>query len=176
MIIYSIGHSTRPLDEFLGLLRRCDIKQLADVRAFPGSRRYPWYNRESLAAELAQRGIAYSHHPELGGRRSPLPNSLNKAWRNHGFRGYADLMETPAFDAALESLIAQATRAPTVLMCAEAVPWRCHRQLIADALVARGVAVQHILDSRISAHTMTRFAAVRDDRVSYRGDTSGTLP
>lgn len=166
-VVYTIGHSTREIDRFIGLLERERIEHVADVRSFPGSRRYPQFGRDALAASLAARGIGYSHHPELGGRRHARPDSPNGAWRNESFRGYADYMLTPAFATALDGLMELAARERTAIMCAEAVPWRCHRSLISDALVARGVDVQHILDARTGPHHLTPFAIVRDDVVYY---------
>lgn len=166
-VVYTIGHSTRDLDDFLALLDREHIEHLADVRSFPGSRRYPQFGREALAASLAARGIQYSHHPALGGRRHARADSPNGAWRNESFRGYADYMQTPEFAAALDGLLALAERERTVIMCAEAVPWRCHRSMISDALVARGVHVRHILDSRTEPHRMTSFAIVKGGTLYY---------
>jgi len=165
--IYTIGHSTRELDAFLTLLQREGIQQLADVRTFPMSRRYPHFNRESLSRALADAGIAYAHYPELGGRRTPRRDSGNAAWRNAGFRGYADYMESREFAEGIERLVASASHLTTAIMCAEAVPWRCHRSLIADALTVRGVDVRHILDAGTKPHALTSFAVVRDGRVSY---------
>ncbi|HET7564372.1 MAG TPA: DUF488 domain-containing protein [Gemmatimonadaceae bacterium] len=172
MTVYTIGHSTRSLDDFVALLQREGVRHLADVRTFPASRRYPHFNREPLALALAEAGIAYSHHPALGGRRTPKRDSRNTAWRNAGFRGYADYMEGEAFASGLDALLATAAASPTAIMCAEAVPWRCHRSLIADALVARGVDVQHILDAGSKPHTLTSFAVARDGRVSYTAPPS----
>ena len=165
--VYTIGHSTRELDRFVALLDREHVRHVADVRSFPGSRRYPQFGREALAASLAARGIGYSHHPDLGGRRRAREDSPNGAWRNASFRGYADYMSTQAFARSLDDLIDLAARERTAIMCAEAVPWRCHRSLIADALVARGVSVQHILDARTEPHRLTPFAVVREGVVYY---------
>jgi uncharacterized protein (DUF488 family) len=142
---YTIGHSTRAIDELLDLLAENGVRLLVDVRRFPGSRRYPHFGREALAAALAERGIGYRHEPDLGGRRAPGPRSPNTAWRVAGFRGYADHMATPAFRDALARVEDSAARMPTAVLCAEAVPWRCHRQLIADARVSDGIEVRHIL-------------------------------
>lgn len=166
-VVYTIGHSTRDLDDFIALLEREQIAHLADVRSVPGSRRYPHFGRDALAASLVERGIRYSHHPALGGRRHARANSPNGGWRNESFRGYADYMSTPEFATALDDLMALATRERTAIMCAEAVPWRCHRSMIADALVARGVDVRHILDARAQPHRMTSFAIVTDGVVHY---------
>jgi uncharacterized protein (DUF488 family) len=167
MTIYTIGHSTRDLQDFLALLRRDDIRQLADVRSFPASRRYPHFNRDPLARALTDAGIAYSLHQALGGRRTPRRDSRNAGWRNAGFRGYADYMESEAFAAGLDALVSLAAGGPTAIMCAEAVPWRCHRSLIADALTVRGVDVRHILDAGTRPHVLTSFAMVRDGTLSY---------
>lgn len=167
--VFTIGHSTRALDEFIGLLKREGVSHLADVRAFPFSRRHPHFNGEQLAPALPEAGIAYTHFPSLGGRRSARKDSRNSAWRNSGFRGYADYMETDAFRAALDSLLAVGSLEPTAIVCAEAVPWRCHRSLISDALTARGVEVLHILDKGVKPHTLTSFARVVDGEIRYDG-------
>jgi uncharacterized protein (DUF488 family) len=147
--VFTVGHSTRPIEDLLALLAEHGVRTLVDVRRFPGSRRHPQYSRDALAASLAEAGIQYVHEPGLGGRRAARPDSPHTAWRVEAFRGYADYMETPEFQAALERLIRRAedqTEGQTVaILCAEAVPWRCHRRLISDALVARGVQVMHIL-------------------------------
>ena len=165
--LYTIGHSTRTLDDLLALLEREGIRSLTDVRTFPGSRRYPHFNRETLAAALEARSIGYAHAPALGGRRRPRADSRNVAWRNEGFRGYADYMESDEFTGALDALLAAASRSLTTVMCAEAVPWRCHRSLIADAALARGARVVHVLDARSAEHVLTSFARVEGDRVRY---------
>src|SRR5437870_10641503 len=145
-MIYTVGHSTRSLETFLALLAEHQIRLLVDVRRYPASRRYPHFAQEPLAAALEAVGIAYRHDADLGGRRAARRDSANTAWRSAGFRGYADYMETPAFEDALARLRELARARPTAILCAEAVPWRCHRQLIADALVARGEEVGHIFD------------------------------
>src|SRR5688500_6609872 len=155
--IYTIGHSTRTLEAFLGLLAREDIRFLFDVRRFPGSRRHPQFASAALAAELRAAGIEYRHMPSLGGRRDADPLSRHVGWRNASFRGYADHMATAEFQAALDEVIEVGERIPATVMCAEAVPWRCHRNLIADALVARGREVRHILDAVTKPHTLTSF-------------------
>lgn len=165
--MYTIGHSTRTIDEFLALLEREGIRHLADVRTYPASRRHPHFNADALRRALDERGIAYTHHPSLGGRRRPVADSANTGWRNAGFRGYADHMRTPEFGGALVELEALAARTVTTVMCAEAVPWRCHRTLIADALVARGDEVRHIMDAGAKLHALTPFAVVHDGRVTY---------
>jgi uncharacterized protein (DUF488 family) len=165
--VYTIGHSTRALDDFIALLEREGIRHLVDVRTYPASRRYPHFNGDALAAALAARGIAYTHAPALGGRRRPRKDSINTGWRNEQFRGYADHMSTPEFRAGVDTLVNAARDERTTVMCAEAVPWRCHRSLLADALVARGVPVLHILDAKTDPHKLTKFAVVRGDEVTY---------
>jgi uncharacterized protein (DUF488 family) len=167
LTIYTIGHSTRSFADFLALVERSRIERLVDVRAFPGSRRHPQFNRDALAQSLPEHGMEYLHRPALGGRRRPRPDAPPSAWRNEGFRGYADYMRTLEFHRALDELIKCAAERRTVIMCSEAVPWRCHRSLISDALYARGVTVEHILDSGTSPHALTSFALVRDGEVSY---------
>lgn len=153
--IFTIGHSTREAAEFIALLRAHGVDRLVDVRRFPGSRRYPHFGAEPLAASLGEAGIDYQQLPELGGRRAAAPDSPNSGWRNAGFRGYADYMATAEFAAALDRLVALAAERPTAVMCAEAVPWRCHRRMIADALVAAGHEVRHILsETRADAHAL----------------------
>jgi uncharacterized protein (DUF488 family) len=167
MTVWTIGHSTRALDELIGLLRENGIQRLADVRRYPGSRRYPHFSRESLSRSLADAGIEYVHVPSLGGRREPEVDSPNTAWRNAQFRGYADHMGTPEFRAAIDALIGDPRR--TAVMCAEAVPWKCHRNLIADELVRRGHEVIHILGSRSTQpHALNPMARVEGDRLVYR--------
>ena len=159
-MIYTIGHSTRTIEEFIGLLREHGIGLLVDVRRFPGSRRHPQFGSVTLAASLQEAGIGYAHAEPLGGRRSSEAGeaSPNTAWRNDAFRAYADYMATPPFRAALGRLIELAEARTTVIMCAEAVPWRCHRRLITDALLARGVPVADIIGpgeatpARLSEH------------------------
>ncbi|HJP59444.1 MAG TPA: DUF488 domain-containing protein [Gemmatimonadaceae bacterium] len=158
--LYTIGHSTRTLEDFIALLKREGVSHLVDVRAFPTSARYPHFNQESLAAGLGAAGIRYTHFPALGGRRKVRRDSHNTLWRNAGFRGYADYMETREFSAALDELLELAARETTAIMCAEAVPWRCHRSLISDAALGRGTAVFHILDSATQAHKLTSFARI----------------
>jgi uncharacterized protein (DUF488 family) len=143
--VLTIGHSTRPLADFLALLEEFEVTTLVDVRRFPGSRRHPHFGGPALARSLAGAGIGYVHEPDLGGRRDPSPDSVNTAWRVAAFRGYADHLASPEFRAALERVLASSEAGRPVVMCAEAVPWRCHRQLIADTLVARGLTVRHIL-------------------------------
>ncbi|HEX7326056.1 MAG TPA: DUF488 domain-containing protein [Rhodanobacteraceae bacterium] len=143
--LWTIGHSTRTLDAFIGLLRQNHIALLADVRHFPGSRKYPHFNVEPLRAGLAAGGIAYAPFTELGGRRKVLPDSPNTGWRHPAFRGYADYMQTDAFRAGIARLAPLAARQPTAIMCAEAVWWRCHRRLLSDVFKLNGTRVLHIL-------------------------------
>ena len=166
--LYTIGHSTRTLDDFIGLLKREGVSHLVDVRAFPTSARYPHFNQESLAESLAQAEIRYSHCAALGGRRKVRRDSHNTLWRNAGFRGYADYMETREFGEALDDLLALTVHERVAIMCAEAVPWRCHRSLISDAAVGKGAEVLHIMDADTSPHRLTSFARVDDQgRVHY---------
>jgi len=167
--IWTIGHSTRTIDIFLSLLEENGIKLVADVRMFPGSKRYPQFGREALAKSLGEAGIRYEHFPELGGRRKAKPDSPNTAWRNESFRGYADYMETEDFRNGIERLIDLAEESgPTAIMCAEAVWWRCHRSLISDYLKVRGAAVIHILDEKkTEPHPFTSAAKIVNGELSY---------
>jgi uncharacterized protein (DUF488 family) len=167
-MIYTIGHSTRSAEEFVALLDAHRVRTLVDVRTIPRSRHNPQFNTDALAATLAATGIRYVHMPALGGLRRPQRDSVNAGWRNDSFRGYADYMQTPAFAAAIDALIALATPEPTAIMCAEAVPWRCHRSLIADALLVRGVAVEEIVSgARTTPHALTPFARVAGTDITY---------
>ncbi len=166
--IHTIGHSTRSLEEFIELLQAFAITLLVDVRTVPGSRRNPQFNKQALGAALTAQQIRYVHLPELGGLRRPRPDSPNSAWQNQSFRGYADYMQTAGFEAGLAKLSALTGNGNVALMCAEAVPWRCHRSLLADALRARGVSVQHITSkTRATPHRMTPFAHVEGAKVTY---------
>ena len=166
--IWTLGHSTRPLDEFLALLAQYQLEAIADVRRFPGSKRYPQYAEAALSATLAEQSIAYHWLPALGGRRRPLPDSQNVAWRNSSFRGYADHIASAEFARGLDELLALSGRLRTALMCAEAVWWRCHRALIADVLRVRGIEVVHILDAKHAVvHPYTAPARVIDGKLSY---------
>jgi len=168
IVAFTIGHSTRPIEEFIELLLSNGVRQLIDIRTIPKSRRNPQFNTDNLAASLHAAGIAYIHLKALGGLRQPRRDSLNTAWRNAGFRGYADYMQTPEFEAALDRAIGLAGREPTALMCAEAVPWRCHRSLVSDALVVRGIEVREIVSSSApNPHALTRFAQVTGTRITY---------
>ncbi len=169
--MWTIGHSTLPIEEFIPLLTGNGIEVLADVRRFPGSRRHPQFGAEALSAELDDAGIRYEAFPDLGGRRDPRPDSVNLAWRNASFRGYADYMETPEFREAIERLLAIARVQRTAVMCAEAVWWRCHRGLIADYLKAAGHEVLHIGGNGVaSPHPYTSAARIVDGRLSYAGE------
>jgi len=166
--IWTIGHSTRERTLFEGLLTENRIQILADVRRFPGSRKHPQFGQDTLRESLADIGIEYVHFPELGGRRKPRPDSQNTAWRNESFRGYADYMETEAFRAGIQRLLAFAKKQRTAIMCAEATWWRCHRALISDYLKADGIDVWHILDaSKCELHPYTSAAQIRDGKLSY---------
>lgn len=176
MTIYTIGHSTRTFEDFLALLEGARIRRLVDVRRFPGSRRHPQFNRDALERSLADAGIEYLHRPSLGGRRRPVRDAPPSAWRNESFRGYAEYMRTAEFHEALAELVALGREARTVIMCSEAVPWRCHRTLISDALHARGVSVEHILDSKVTPHTLTSFAVIANGEVTYPATSEATEP
>lgn len=167
-VLWTIGHSTRTVEDFIELLGAHDIRLLADVRVIPYSRRNPQFNTDTLGKSLEQAGIRYLTCGELGGRRKAQRDSINLGWRNTSFRGYADYMQTPPFWEALEGLMEQATTTRTAIMCAEAVPWRCHRSLIADAFVSRGWTVRHILTSdKADPHHLTPFAAIGQETLTY---------
>lgn len=168
--IWTVGHSTRSGEEFTQILKAHAIEVLVDVRTYPGSRRYPQFNRDALSESLGGAGIKYKHEPRLGGRRSPRPDSHNTAWRNSQFRGYADHMETEEFKSGVRELIELSSGARVAVMCAEAVWWRCHRSLIADYLKAEGHEVVHIIDEkRTEEHPFTSAARIVDGKLSYRG-------
>jgi uncharacterized protein (DUF488 family) len=190
MRIWTIGHSTRTIDEFISLLKENEINLLADVRAWPGSKRYPQFNKDALAESLSVHGTRYEHFPELGGKRKSQPDSRNTAWRNASFRGYADYMETEQFQKGVERLLAFArsdglgsrrnerdgweavTPCAIAIMCAEAVWWRCHRSLIADYLKARGVEVLHVLGaSKVEPHPYTSASRIVNGELSYRPES-----
>ena len=177
VIVYTLGHSTLTIEDFLARLGVHGIDGVADVRRFPASRRHPHFAREPLAERCAARGIAYEWLPALGGRRMPRPDSPHMAWRVEGFRGYADHMETEEFARGVASLLELASRRTTAVLCAEALPWRCHRQLLADALVVRGVTVRHVTSaSAAEPHRLTPFARVENGRLVYDRATQGRLP
>jgi uncharacterized protein (DUF488 family) len=168
VVVYTVGHSTLQLADFLALLAAHGIAGVADVRRFPTSQRHPHFAREPFGEALLRSGIAYSWLPGLGGRRHARADSPHVAWRSTAFRAYADHMETPEFQGELARLLDLAGERPTAALCAEAVPWRCHRQLIADALVARGIEVRHVVrGSDPSAHRLTPFARLEGERVVY---------
>jgi uncharacterized protein (DUF488 family) len=167
-VILTIGHSTRTLENFIQLLQAHGVKRVVDVRTVPRSRRNPQFNRETLPESLSKAKIRYTHSQELGGLRHPRSDSPNTGWRNSSFRGFADYMQTPEFAAGLAKLMKLASRGQIAVMCAEAVPWRCHRSLIADALLVRGVRVEHITSAtRLQAHKLTPFARVSETQVTY---------
>jgi uncharacterized protein (DUF488 family) len=175
--IFSIGHSTHELREFLRLLRAHHVGQLADVRAHPGSRRLPWFDLEALSRELPSYDLAYAHLPQLGGRRRPSRDSPNGGWEVEGFRGYADHMASAEFSAGLEALRAMARRRATAMMCAEGLWWRCHRRLIADALTVDGWEVVHIgPDGGTTIHELTPFLVRDEGRLTYPPAQASLLP
>ncbi|MGI9066274.1 MAG: DUF488 domain-containing protein [Pyrinomonadaceae bacterium] len=168
--IWTLGHSTRSPEEFDELLLAHNIEVLVDVRSFPGSRRYPHFNKPELSRQLDSIGLTYLHLPALGGRRRPSPDSKNTAWKNSSFRAYADHMESEEFGHGIEALLELAQTKRTAVMCAEALWWRCHRSLIADYLKANGVEVIHILDAvKTEAHPYTSAARIVDGQLSYEG-------
>ncbi len=175
--LWTIGHSTRSSEEFLSLLTAHEISRLVDVRRYPGSRRYPHFHSAALAKSLTEAGLAYQHMPNLGGRRTARSDSHNNGWKNASFRGYADYMQTEEFQGAIEELMAYNTHLRTAIMCAEAVPWRCHRSLIADALVMRGWQVVHIMGpGQVQTHRLTAFAVLQGDRLLYPAPTDQDTP
>jgi uncharacterized protein (DUF488 family) len=175
-LIRTVGHSTRPVEVLIEMLRAHGIRRLIDVRTIPKSKYNPQYNREALEQSLRDAGIAYEHMGALGGLRHPRKDSRNMAWRNESFRGYADYMQTAEFASALQALGKAAAHEAVAIMCAEAVPWRCHRSLISDALTASGYRVEHIMSAKqANPHTMTSFARVEGTSVSYPGSAQDTL-
>jgi uncharacterized protein (DUF488 family) len=170
--IFTIGHSTRPIADFIELLKIHGVKRVIDVRTIPRSRHNPQFNRDTLSVSLRAARIAYTHLKKLGGLRHSKADSINQGWRNASFRGFADYMQTPEFEAGLERAMKLAATKPSVLMCAEAVPWRCHRSLIADALTIRHIPVEDIISgSRTQKHKITPFALVRGKRITYPDET-----
>ena len=166
--LWTVGHSTRPIDAFIDLLRAHEIRLLVDVRTIPRSRHNPQFNTDALTLSLRDAGLQYRHLPELGGLRKPKKDSINDGWRNASFRGYADYMQTEEFRAAIDALRMFSSQEQTTVMCAEAVPWRCHRSLIADALVMRGWEVRHIMSPENAApHILTSFAHVEKGMLTY---------
>ena len=175
--IFTIGHSTHSIDEFVSILKAYGIEQLIDVRTIPGSRHNPQFNQEDLNASLRGQGICYLHLAGLGGLRKTVKDSLNTGWENASFRGFADYMQTPEFAEALEELIALAQERASAIMCAEAVPWRCHRSLIGDALLVRGLTVEDIFSETSSKpHNMTPWARVDGRRITYPAAGSEDAP
>lgn len=168
MRIWTLGHSNRSLEATTALLREQGVTRLLDVRTLPRSRHNPQHNTESLRGSLHAAGIAYSHLPALGGMHKPKPHSMNLGWREEGFRGYADHMQTPEFERALVELLTGAAREPAAFMCAEADPARCHRSLLADAISVRGVEVRHIMGPGTwRTHLLTSFAEVQGTLITY---------
>lgn len=163
----TIGHSTHRAEQLIGLLRANRVELLVDVRTVPRSRHNPQFDRDTLAQSLAETGLGYYHCKALGGLRKPRRDSVNDGWKNASFRGYADYMQTPAFEQALEELLTRTADRRLAIMCAEAVPWRCHRSLIADVITARGGSVGHIIGNTTQLHRMTSFAVVTGGQVTY---------
>jgi uncharacterized protein (DUF488 family) len=173
--IYTIGHSTRPIEEFIDLLKRNSVEVLADIRTIPKSRHNPQYWHDALERSLMARGIEYIYLPGLGGRRRALKDSVNTAWRNASFKGYADHMRTEEFKDSLAELIELGKQKTTAIMCAEAVPWRCHRSLVGDALFVRGIEVLDIISaSSVKPHKLTSFAKVEGEEITYPATESGS--
>jgi uncharacterized protein (DUF488 family) len=167
-VIYTIGHSTHPIDEFISMLKNFHVHQLIDVRTIPKSGFNPQYNQEALAKSLAKEKIVYEHVPGLGGLRHAQKDSINKGWRNASFRGYADYMQTESFENSLQELIKEAQKKTVAIMCAEAVPWRCHRSLIADALLLHGLDVRDIMGAqKESVHKRNPMARVKKKKIYY---------
>ena len=166
--LFTVGHSTRSFDEFVGLLKAHGVETLVDVRRFPRSRKFPHFNDDELAIALPRVGLKYVPIKGLGGRRPATKDSANTGWRTEGFRGYADYMQTPAFEAAVAELETVASSSPTAIMCAEAVPWRCHRSLISDAMLVRGWRVLDVMSATSAPpHALTKFAKVRGTSITY---------
>jgi uncharacterized protein (DUF488 family) len=171
LTIYTIGHSTRPLDEFIALLKDWQVAQLVDIRTVPGSRHNPQFGQQELQTALEAHGIHYQYLKSLGGLRPKIKDSVNLGWHNLSFRNYADYMQTDEFEAGVDELIALAQEAPTAIMCAEAVPWRCHRSLVGDALLVRSCIVRDIMSAtKAPEHTLTPFAKVADGTITYPAD------
>ena len=174
--IYTVGHSTHPLQEFSSILHAFSIQTVVDIRTIPRSRKNPQYNQEELESWLKTSGVGYVHLRDLGGLRHPRKDSVNIGWKNESFRGYADYMQSDQFASAISQLISFALEQTVTVMCAEAVPWRCHRSLVGDALLVRGVHVQHIMSATSSkAHVLTAWARVDGLRITYPAETSNSL-
>lgn len=166
--VFAIGHSTVAQGELLDRLQDLGVRTLADIRSYPRSRHNPQFNRDVLAEAAGARGLRYVHLRDLGGRRRPKPgDETNAGWHSASFRGYADYMQTEAFARALDGLIARAADGPVAILCSEAVPWRCHRSLVADALLVRGVEVLQVVGKTVRPHRLTPFARVRGTQVTY---------
>ena len=175
-VLWTIGHSTTPIDEFVSLLRAHGIQRLVDVRTVPRSRYNPQFNTEALAHSLAGAAVSYHHSANLGGLRKPRKDSVNTGWRNDSFRGYADYMQSEAFWRALDELTTAGQELRAAIMCAEAVPWRCHRSLIADAVVTKGWEVQHIMSqTKVDQHRLTPFATMKNGHLCYPKETDDLL-
>jgi uncharacterized protein (DUF488 family) len=171
LVLYTIGHSTRPIEEFIGMLKAREVKLLVDIRTIPKSAHNPQYMQEALRESLETAGIRYEYMKELGGLRSSKKDSVNTGWRNKSFRSYADYMQSDAFKEGVEELITKAKEVPTAIMCAEAVPWRCHRSLVGDALLVRGVKVVDIMNlTNEKEHALTPFAHVDGTEITYPAD------
>lgn len=169
--VYTIGHSTHPIEEFIQMLKANGIERLVDIRTIPGSRYNPQYGQKALRESLAKEGIEYLYQNNLGGLRPKIPSSINKGWRNASFRNYADYMQTKEFAEGVEELILKAEEKTTVIMCAEAVPWRCHRSLVGDALLVRDIEVLDIMSkTKITEHKLTSFAVVDGLTITYPKD------
>jgi len=176
LTIWTVGHSNKTIDDFLTLLRAHNIELVADVRRFPGSRRYPHFGQEKLSEALNEKGIDYEHFEILGGRREPKKDSENMAWRNEGFRGYADYMETPEFRSGIDQLRDRARRRRTAIMCAEALWWQCHRSMVADFLLSLGDEVLHILGTeKTEPHRYSSPARVVNGKLTYHSDPTQEL-
>jgi uncharacterized protein (DUF488 family) len=174
-IVLTIGHSTRTIEEFINLVLAHGVSRVVDVRTIPRSRHNPQFNADSLPRSLNKAGVGYVHMAGLGGLRHPTRDSLNIGWCNGSFRGFADYMQTPEFERSLGEFIELARQGGVALMCAEAVPWRCHRSLIADALLVRGIHAEHILSlARRNIHPLTRFAKVRGNRITYPAENANS--
>jgi len=172
-VVLTIGHSTRALDKFIGLLQAHAVSRVVDVRTVPRSRHNPQFNQDSLPDSLKKAGLGYVHLPGLGGLRHAKRDSINVGWRNASFRGYADYMQTPEFERGLEELIQLAKQEQIAIMCAEALPWRCHRSLIEDALTVRGIRTEDVMTLKHRrVHTLTAFAKVQGKSVTYPAETS----
>ena len=175
--VLTIGHSTHPIDEFIGLLQAHGVSQVVDVRTIPRSRHNPQFNKNSLPDSLKKAGLGYVHLPGLGGLRHANRDSVNRGWRNASFRGYADYMQTPEFEESLDELIHLAKQGRIAIMCAEAVPWRCHRSLIADALLVRGICTEDIMSPiGRTVRTLTSFAKVRGTAITYPTEVPRSNP